>query len=228
MAGDLLSDLGLDHGPRCGEVERWALDAGYGALVGLDEAGRGPLAGPVVAAAVALPWPCPIEGLDDSKRLKAEVREALFAEIQRHALAYGIADEPAEEIDRINILQASLSAMANAWRKATRGRPELKDALVLVDGNQRAPLPSRVEQRPLVQGDARSMNIAAASILAKVTRDRLMLGYHRRWPGYGFDSHKGYPTPQHIEALARLGPCPIHRRSFKWPTPAARPEPAPT
>ena len=202
--------------PQCGQVERWAIDQGYRVLVGLDEAGRGPLAGPVVAAAVALPWPCPIVGLNDSKALSESKREALYDEITVHAIAYGIAEVSPETIDRINILQASLQAMGMAFSQLS-DHPELAEPLVLVDGNQRAHLPSGIDQRPIVKGDARSLNIAAASILAKVTRDRLMKEAHVTWPDYGFDRHKGYPTAAHLEAIRRVGPCPIHRRSFRLP-----------
>ncbi len=204
-----------DATPRCGQVELWAIKRGYDVLIGLDEAGRGPLAGPVVAGAVALPSPCPIEGLDDSKALSASKREVLFDLILDKALATGIAEISPEEIDRINILQASLKAMGMAYERAVARMPVLRGGLVLVDGNQRAHLPAGVDQRPIVKGDARSLNIAAASILAKVTRDRLMQEAHRRWPAYGFDRHKGYPTAAHQDALRRVGPCPIHRRSFR-------------
>jgi len=157
-------------------------------------------------------------GLDDSKRLSERVREALFPEIQERALAWGISVVEASEIDQLNILQASLTAMGRAWASALERRPSCRDSLVLVDGNQRAHLPAGVEQRPIVKGDARSTNIAAASILAKVTRDRRMLEEHQRWPVYGFDRHKGYPTATHMEAIRTHGPCPIHRRSFRLPT----------
>lgn len=223
-----MSDLfaGLDAAAiRCGQTEQWAQSQGYGPLIGLDEAGRGPLAGPVVAAAVALPRPCPIEGLDDSKALSEARREALFDLIVAHADAYGIAAIGPAEIDEINILQASLKAMGEAWRQAVAGAPHLSDALVLVDGNQRAHLPGHVEQRPIVKGDARSLNIAAASILAKVTRDRAMVALDARYPGYGFAQHKGYPTQAHRDAIAALGPSPIHRRSFRMPAgPATGPD----
>ena len=204
-------------GPRPGEIEAWAAAQGYLRLVGLDEAGRGPLAGPVVAAAVVLPGPCPIEGLDDSKKLSAARRSALFDEIQHHALAFGVSAAEPPEIDRINILRASLAAMARAWGQVVEQAPALRSALVLVDGRERAPLPADVEQRTFIQGDGRSLHIAAASILAKVTRDRRMLAYHERWPVYGFDRHKGYPTAAHRAAILEHGPCEIHRRSFRLP-----------
>lgn len=184
-------------------------------LIGLDEAGRGPLAGPVVAAAVVLPDPCAIEGLDDSKRLSAAVRESLYARIIDEASFYAVAVADVDEIERINILHASLAAMARAWRSLCDELPSLRTALVLVDGNQLAPLPTAVRQRPLVQGDARSTHIAAASILAKVTRDRMMRAYDRRFPEYGFADHKGYASLRHRDAIRRHGPCVLHRRGFR-------------
>jgi len=202
-------------GYRCGEVEAWAQRQGFAHLIGLDEAGRGPLAGPVVCAACALPPSCPLEGLDDSKRLSEKARERLFEPIKTHAIAWSVVAVEADEIDRLNILRASLEGMHRAWQAVVDAHPDLQQALVLVDGNQRAPLPSEVDQRPIVKGDARSMNIAAASILAKVTRDRMMVTHHAQWPVYGFAQHKGYPTRQHQEAIATHGPCPIHRRSFR-------------
>ena len=203
--------------PRCGEIEAWAAEQGHSLLVGLDEAGRGPLAGPVVAAAVSLPVGHELEGLDDSKKLSSAARDRLFLPIQETATAWAIAVVEAEEIDRLNILQASLVAMGRAWEDATSARPELRGGLALVDGNMRAHLPPDVRQRPVIKGDARSTHIAAASILAKVTRDRLMADHHERWPMYGFDRHKGYPTAAHAAALREHGPCPIHRRSFRLP-----------
>jgi ribonuclease HII len=186
-----------------------------GPVGGLDEAGRGPLAGPVVAACVVLPEPLPssLAALDDSKKLDEAARELLFPIIQRDALAFGIAVVEARVIDDKNILRASLQAMADALAacEARLGAPIVG---ALLDGNQRAPLPARVAQRTLVGGDALSRPIMAASILAKVTRDRLMVEEHARWPVYGFDAHKGYGTPQHMRALVEHGPCPLHRRSF--------------
>ena len=216
-----MADLfdGLDNTPapndaRCGELERWAYSRGFVSVVGLDEAGRGPLAGPVVAAAVALPHPCLIEGINDSKLLNEARREALFQPIQEHALAWAIASCSPAEIDEHNILQASLIAMARAFQQLTLDREAVQSVLVVTDGNNRAPLPPEVDQRPLVKGDQRSLNIAAASILAKVTRDRVMQQFDAQWPQYGFAQHKGYPTAAHQEALLNHGPCPIHRRSF--------------
>ena len=217
-SGDLFA--GLDQGPRCGEVEAWAARQGYGALLGLDEAGRGPLAGPVVCAAAVLPYPSPrseIEGLNDSKQVSARERERLFDVVQERALAFAVAVVDIDDIARLNILHASLEGMRRAWAQVVADHPELADALVLVDGHLRAPLPDSAEQRPIVKGDARSLNIAAASILAKVTRDRLMVAYDARWPQYGFAQHKGYPTKAHRAAVLEHGPCEIHRRSFKLP-----------
>lgn len=187
-----------------------------GALVaGLDEAGRGPLAGPVVAAACVLPEELPIElaGLDDSKKLSEAAREALFPAIVLHARAWGVASAEAARIDEINILRASLEAMAQAFALCEQRLGQRIPGAV-VDGNQRAPLPRRVMQEPIVEGDAKSRAIMAASILAKVTRDRRMMEEHARHPAYGFDVHKGYPTPRHLAVLAQVGPCLLHRRSF--------------
>lgn len=208
-------DLGLDVSVSCGQVERWAAEHGVGALIGMDEAGRGPLAGPVVAAACALPWPCPIAGLNDSKQLTEARREALFDVIVDRAIAFGLVFVEPDVIDEINIVQASLLGMAHAWEQLVEQAPALRDAVVFVDGNQRAPLPAEVDQRPLVKGDARSLNVAAASILAKVARDRMMKAADEAFPGYGFAQHKGYPTRAHQAALAALGPSAIHRRSFR-------------
>ncbi|HRE92022.1 MAG TPA: ribonuclease HII [Myxococcota bacterium] len=187
-------------------------------LIGLDEAGRGPLAGPVVVAACALPT---VEHealtlLDDSKRLDEATRDALFEPIRELAIGYAVAVIDHLTIDAMNILRASLHGMFVAWRELVTAHPELEGAPVLVDGRDRAPLPEHVLQRPLIKGDARSRNIAAASILAKVTRDRLMVQAHALYPHYGFDRHKGYPTPAHRKAIAEHGPCPIHRRSFSF------------
>lgn len=198
----------------CGEAELWAATRGIGPLIGIDEAGRGPLAGPVVVAACAMPWPCLIAGIDDSKKLTEAERDALYEPIMAQALAMGVAVIGPEVIDEMNILRASLHGMAVAWEVLVKAHPELVSALVLIDGRDLAPLPEGVSQRPLIKGDSRSINIAAASIIAKVTRDRLMVQAHESWPVYGFDRHKGYPTPTHRKAVIEHGPCPIHRRSF--------------
>lgn len=183
-------------------------------VAGLDEAGRGPLAGPVVAAAVVLDPAKTIRGLDDSKKLDLASREALHDRIVERARAWGVGVVEPARIDEINILRASLEAMAIAFAAC---RARAGDALVggaIVDGNQKAPLPDDVVQRTLIGGDARSRPIMAASILAKVVRDRRMVVEAAKHPGYGFDKHKGYSTKAHFEALMAKGPSPIHRRSF--------------
>jgi len=177
-------------------------------VAGVDEAGRGPLAGPVTAAAVVLDPSRPIPGITDSKKLSAAKREALFEPIQEHALAWAIGWASAEEIDRINILQASLLAMRRALDSI-----EGRFASVAVDGNR--PLPRfSLPQRSIVKGDLKVAEIGAASILAKVARDRYMLELDRVFPCYGFVRHMGYPTPEHQEALRVHGPCREHRKSF--------------
>jgi ribonuclease HII len=192
------------------EAALWS--EGFRAIAGVDEAGRGPLAGPVVVAAVVLPrdwrqiWPAHL-ALDDSKRMTPAGREMAFAAIRPRAAAYRIAVVSAAEIDRIDILQATLTGMARAVA-GLQGRVDC----ALVDGNQAPPL--GVPCRTVVGGDARSLSVAAASVLAKVVRDRLMRTYESRYPGWGFAKHKGYPTAAHRAALERLGPSPIHRRSF--------------
>ncbi len=178
-----------------------------GLVAGVDEAGRGPLAGPVVAAAVILDELHPIAGLNDSKKLSAARREALFDEIRAKALCCSVAEATVEEIDRLNILQATMLAM----RRAVQGL-RLKPAKVLVDGNRLPPLDVLAEA--IVGGDAKVAAISAASILAKVTRDRQLVELHAQHPEYGFDRHKGYGTADHLAALRRHGPLPVHRRSF--------------
>ena len=182
-------------------------DAG-GLIAGVDEAGRGPLAGPVVAAAVILDDRQAIKGLADSKKLSARRREALFDEIRAKALCCSIAQASVEEIDELNILQATLLAM----RRAVMGL-RLPPKLVLVDGNRLPVLDIRAEA--IVKGDDKVPAISAASILAKVTRDRWCLEYHQQFPQYGFDQHKGYGTADHLAALRLHGPCPQHRRTFR-------------
>ncbi len=178
-----------------------------GLVAGVDEAGRGPLAGPVVAAAVILDVRAPIQGLADSKQLSPSRREQLFDEIRAKALCCSIAQASVEEIDHLNILQATMLAM----QRAVQGL-RLKPSKVLVDGNRLPPLTVLAEA--VVSGDALIPAISAASILAKVTRDRLLDDLHAAYPGYGFDRHKGYGTAQHLLALQALGPTAIHRRSF--------------
>ena len=177
-------------------------------IAGVDEAGRGPLAGPVVVAAVILDPARPIVGLADSKQLSAPRREVLYALIIERALAHATVRVEAAEIDRINILNATLAGMTRALETLS-----LSPELALIDGN-RLPKSLPCPARAIVHGDAIVAAISAASILAKVTRDHILIGYDARWPGYGFAQHKGYPTPAHYAALQRLGPCPEHRRSF--------------
>ncbi len=184
-----------------------ALWAQPGLLAGVDEAGRGPLAGPVVAAAVILNPERPVHGLADSKLLSPLRREHLYALILDQALCVGVAQASAEEIDALNILQASLLAMQRAVA-ALRLQPHR----VLIDGNRTPTLPMTVAA--LVKADAKVPAVSAASIVAKVHRDRLCADLHARWPVYGFDAHKGYPTAEHLRALAQHGPCPQHRASY--------------
>ena len=176
-------------------------------IAGVDEAGRGPLAGPVVVAAVILDDYCSVDGLDDSKRLTASRREYLFPLICSQALAWSIVEVDVEEIDDINILQATLRGMKTAVEKLSP-----KPQRVLIDGNQAPDLPGDV--RTIIQGDRLEPAISAASILAKVSRDHTMQKLHRQFPDYGFDRHKGYPTAAHLQLLEQHGPCPAHRRSF--------------
>lgn len=176
-------------------------------VAGADEAGRGPLAGPVVAAAVLLPPGCLIEGVDDSKKLSPKKRERLYDSIRAQALAYGIGWVGPERIDEINILQAAREAFALAY-----GAMAVKPDILLVDALKGLAIP--VRQEAIVHGDALCHAIAAASILAKVERDRYMAEQAAQYPGYGFEAHKGYGTAAHMAAIRRLGPCPLHRRSF--------------
>jgi len=180
---------------------------GPGLIAGVDEAGRGPLAGPVVAAAVMLDELKPVKGLADSKTLSARRRETLFDEIRAKALCSCIAQASVEEIDELNILQATLLAM----RRAVAGL-RLSPHCVLIDGNRLPVLP--MPAHGIVRGDAKVQAIAAASILAKVYRDRLCLELHEHFPHYGFATHKGYPTVEHLSALREHGACAAHRRSF--------------
>ena len=180
---------------------------GYGGLCGIDEAGRGPLAGPVAAGAVILPKDCRILYLNDSKKLSEKRREELFEEIKETAVSWSVAIATPARIDEINILQATYEAM----REAVAGLAVKPDVLL----NDAVTIPGLdILQVPIIKGDAKSLSIAAASILAKVTRDRMMAGYEEMFPGYGFAKHKGYGTAAHIAAIRELGPCPIHRRTF--------------
>lgn len=187
--------------------EHQAQEQGFSIVCGVDEAGRGPLAGPVCAAAVILPDGLIIEGLDDSKKLTEKKRDALYDVICEDAIAYSIAFASVEEIEELNILQATFLAM----KRAVEGL-NVKPDLALVDGNQKPPL--EIQARTLVKGDAKSPSIAAASILAKVTRDRLMTEIAEQYPEYEFPRHKGYGTKLHYEKIMEHGISPVHRRSF--------------
>ena len=188
--------------------ENEAIKNGYKLICGVDEAGRGPLAGPVCAAAVILPVNCEIEGLNDSKKISEKKREALFDIIKEKAIAYSIAFGSLEEIEEYNILEATYIAM----NRAIEGL-ETKADFALIDGN-RVPKGITIPCETVVKGDAKSCSIAAASILAKVTRDRLMLEYDKKYPEYLFGTHKGYGTKAHYEAIKQHGVCEIHRLSF--------------
>lgn len=189
------------------EYENKAYKNGYNYVCGVDEAGRGPFAGPVCAAAVILPKGEIIEGVNDSKKLTEKKREQLFDVIKEKALSYSIAWASVEEIESINILNAAMLAM----KRAVEGL-DVKADFAYIDGNKTPPIDIPCEA--VVKGDANSMSIAAASILAKVSRDRLMLEYAKQYPEYGFEKHKGYGTKAHTEAILTYGECPIHRPSF--------------
>lgn len=189
------------------ELENEIYDSGVALICGVDEAGRGPLAGPVCAAAVILPRGLEIEGLNDSKKLSEKKRDKLFDAIRAEAVSYGIAFASVEEIEEINILNAAMLAMNRAIERLS-----VKPALALVDGNRNSAI--KMPSRCVVKGDAKCADIAAASILAKVTRDRYMLEMAEKYPEYHFEKHKGYGTKLHYEALREYGPCEIHRPSF--------------
>lgn len=189
------------------EIENSHFANGIVTICGVDEAGRGPLAGPVCAAAVILPAGLEIPGLNDSKKLTDKRRRELMPIIKEQALAYGIAFASHEEIDQINILQATFLAMERAMAQL-----KIQPELALIDGNRQKDFGIKVET--VVKGDSRSANIAAASILAKVTRDDYMVEMAEKYPGYGFEIHKGYGTKAHYEALRTYGPSPIHRMTF--------------
>ncbi|MCO4761462.1 MAG: ribonuclease HII [Myxococcales bacterium] len=201
---------------RIGDEERRCKREGIWPVVGTDEVGRGPLAGPVVAAAVLLKDGARLPGLDDSKKLTHAQRVALVPEIERQSLAFAVVEGSVAEITARNILGASMWAMNQAVSQvcAALSEQSVTPALVLVDGNRPIPGFDAVEQRPVVKGDSRSRAIAAASVLAKVYRDNLMAEMATAYPGYGFEVHKGYPTKMHMQALAELGPCPHHRPTF--------------
>ena len=189
------------------EFEQEARRCGYRRIAGVDEAGRGPLAGPVVAAAVILPVRCRLIGVDDSKQLSASERDRLYAAIMDRAVCVGVGSSTAEEIDRVNILEATKLAMRRAI-----GELSPPSDYVLIDAVSLTGVAMPV--RPIIKGDALSLSIAAASIVAKVTRDRLMARFHEIYPQYNFLSHKGYGTEEHLARLAEYGPSPIHRRTF--------------
>ena len=187
--------------------ERAAMDAGYRLIAGIDEAGRGPLAGPVVSAAVILPDNYYPEGLNDSKKLTPRARDRLYGQLIRDVVAWGVGISDSREIDDINILNATIKSMERALG-AVSPQPDylLVDALKLKN--------TRIAHKAIIKGDALSLSIAAASVIAKVTRDRLMVLYDSQYPGYGFAKHKGYGTKEHMENIRRQGLCPIHRTLF--------------
>ncbi len=194
------------------EFEHKTQRFGYQYIAGIDEAGRGPLAGPVVSAAVILPdsFNCP--GVTDSKKLSEKKREALFPEINAQALAVGIGMASHQEIDQINILQASLLSMKRAVQNLTLYPDYLVPDYLLIDG--KFTIDMELPQQAIVKGDSKSISIAAASIIAKVTRDRFMATLHKTYPQYNFIQHKGYPTKAHKQAIIEYGPCPVHRKTF--------------
>ncbi len=189
------------------EYEKQAVSEGYEIVCGVDEAGRGPLCGPVCAAAVILPLDCEIEGINDSKKLSEKKRDILFDIIKEKAVAYSVCMVDAKTIDEINILQATFLAMRTAVQNLS-----VKPDIALVDGNGKPGL--SIEERTVIKGDAKSVSIAAASILAKVTRDRYMAEIDKQYPEYCFAKHKGYGTKLHYEKIAEYGICSEHRRTF--------------
>jgi ribonuclease HII len=197
-----------DPEPDTFSLERCLLQKGYLWVGGLDEVGRGPLAGPVVAACVVLEENCDYRGFVDSKSINGEQRSRLYRELQNNGARIGVGIVSEADIDRINILQASLLAMKKAVLAMSR-QPDF----LLVDGNQ--PIPMTIPQQTLVRGESKSASIAAASIVAKVVRDNLMDQYHLQYPEYNFQQNRGYPTPEHRQAIETHGPCAIHRQSFK-------------
>lgn len=190
------------------EFEKAAVNSGFSCICGVDEAGRGPLAGPVCAAAVILPEGAVIAGLDDSKKLTEKKREKLYDIIKKTAVAYSVAYGTLEEIETVNILEATYLAMNRAIEGLS-----VKPDFALIDGN-RVPRGIKIPCETIVKGDSKSMSVAAASVLAKVTRDRLMLEYDKKYPEYNFKKHKGYGTKEHTELIKQYGPCEIHRLSF--------------
>jgi len=195
------------------EFEHKALNRGYRQIAGIDEAGRGPLAGPVVSAAVILPENFSGQGITDSKKLSEKKRRALFPYIKKHAIcvATGIASH--HEIDQINILQASLLSMKRSVENLSQAPDFIIPDFLLIDG--KFTIEMNIDQSAIVKGDSKSISIAAASIIAKVTRDGIMKKLHKKYPLYNFIQHKGYPTKAHKEAILKYGPCPVHRQTFK-------------
>ncbi len=190
------------------EFEHKAIAKGYNIIAGVDEAGRGPLAGPVVSAAVILPQNFSVKGIDDSKKLSEKKRVALFPLIKSQAIAVAIGIASHTEIDQINILQASLLSMKRAVENLS-----MNPDFLLIDG--KFGIDCSIDQTPLIKGDSKSISIAAASIIAKVSRDAIMRDLHQTYPEYNFIQHKGYPTKAHKAAVLKYGPCPVHRRSFR-------------
>jgi ribonuclease HII len=200
--------FGVESPPDMLQFESLARRQGFKAIAGIDEAGRGPLAGPVVAAAVILPGDVDLPDVNDSKKLTAKERNRLFDLIYAKSLAVGVGMSDSTTIDRINILQATLRAMEEAI-----GEISPKPDYLLIDGISGVPL--NIQQKTIKKGDSLSCSIAAASIIAKVTRDRMMEAYDRQYPGYGLAGHKGYGSESHLAAIAALGPSPIHRLTFR-------------
>jgi len=187
------------------EYESQLIKEGHQLIAGIDEAGRGPLAGPLVVALCVLPLECQLEGLRESKQLSAKKREELYDQIIKTALYYNVLEVSVKDIDKLNIYQATKQAMTKLAKKS-------QSDYVLTDA---MPLTEDINHLSIIKGDTKSLSIAAASILAKVTRDRLMVQYHKKYPKYGFNEHKGYATKKHKEALARYGITPIHRTTYK-------------
>ncbi len=190
------------------QLEHEAVNKGYTYIAGVDEAGRGPLAGPVVSGAVILPQGFSLDGIDDSKKLSEKKRSLLFPQIKENAIAVGVGICSHTEIDQINILQASLLSMKRAVENL-----EQQPDFLLIDG--KFTIDTAIDQAAIIKGDSKSISIAAASIIAKVTRDAIMKQLHEQYPVYGFDRHKGYPTKAHKQAILEHGPCPVHRISFR-------------
>jgi ribonuclease HII len=190
------------------QLEHEAVNKGYTYIAGVDEAGRGPLAGPVVSGAVILPQGFSLDGIDDSKKLSERKRSLLFPQIKENAIAVGVGICSHTEIDQINILQASLLSMKRAVENL-----EQQPDFLLIDG--KFTIDTAIDQAAIIKGDSKSISIAAASIIAKVTRDAIMKQLHEQYPVYGFDRHKGYPTKAHKQAILEHGPCSVHRISFR-------------